>query len=104
LSDLTLWDSDLIRKKLQENFLNEEDKRIEEECDQERYAELYRDIQKETLQQEEELKRINADKNAYNQVGFTYDDSKELSSKTTEEVPQALDDDEYEPFYPSEKL
>jgi hypothetical protein len=51
LSDLTLWDSDLIRKKLQENFLNEEDKRIEEECDQERYLELYRDIEKETLQQ-----------------------------------------------------
>jgi hypothetical protein len=54
LSDLTLWDSDLIRKKLlnnEEQFLNEEEKRIEEECDQERYLELYRDIEKETLQQ-----------------------------------------------------
>lgn len=54
MSDLTLWDSDLIRKKLlnnEEQFLNEEEKRIEEECDQERYLELYRDIEKETLQQ-----------------------------------------------------
>jgi hypothetical protein len=33
---------------------------------------------------EEELKRINTDKNAYNQVGFTYENSKESSSKTTE--------------------
>jgi hypothetical protein len=36
---------------------------------------------------EEELKRMNAEKNVYNQVGFTYDDSsnsKESSSKITE--------------------
>jgi hypothetical protein len=54
LSDLTLWDSDLIRQKClnnDENFLTEEDKRIEEECEQERYLELYRDIEKEALQQ-----------------------------------------------------
>lgn len=52
MSDLTLWDSDLIRKKQLNNetqFLNEEERRIEEECDQERYLELYRDIEKETL-------------------------------------------------------
>lgn len=54
LSDLTLWDSDLIKKKSnnnEENFLNEEEKRIEEECEQERYLELYKDIEKEALQQ-----------------------------------------------------
>jgi hypothetical protein len=54
LSDLTLWDSDLIRKKLlnnEERFLNDEEQRIEEECEQERYLELYRDIEKEALQQ-----------------------------------------------------
>jgi len=54
LSDLTLWDSDLIRKKSlndDENFLTEEEKHIEEECEQERYLELYRDIEKEALQQ-----------------------------------------------------
>ncbi len=54
MSDLTLWDSDLIRQKClnnDENFLTEEDKRIEEECEQERYLELYRDIEKEALQQ-----------------------------------------------------
>ncbi|CAF4000689.1 unnamed protein product, partial [Rotaria sp. Silwood1] len=90
LSDLTLWDSDLIRNKQsnnEENFLNEEEKRIEEECDQERYLELYRNIEKEALQHEETIKRINADKNAYNQVGYAYDDSnnsKESSNKTTE--------------------
>jgi len=33
---------------------------------------------------EEELKRISTDKNAYNQVGFTYENSKESSSKITE--------------------
>ena len=36
---------------------------------------------------EEELKRMNAEKNVYNQVGFTYNDSsnlKESSSKITE--------------------
>ena len=142
LLDLTLWDSDLIRKKSnveQENFFTEEEKRIEEECDQERYVDLHRDLEKEALQQgekskeltdefssmnlslEEELKRNNAHKNAYNQVGFSYDNSKESSTKTTEgnfhfrtvifihsraflETSQALDDDEYEPFYPSEKL
>ncbi|CAF3358969.1 unnamed protein product [Rotaria sp. Silwood1] len=112
LSDLTLWDSDLIRNKQsnnEENFLNEEEKRIEEECDQERYLELYRNIEKEALQHEETIKRINSDKNAYNQVGYTYDDSnnsKESSNKTTEETSQPVDDDddEYDPFYPSEKL
>jgi len=54
LSDLTLWDSDLIRKKLlnnDETYFNEEEQRIENECDQERYLELYRDIEKEALQQ-----------------------------------------------------
>jgi hypothetical protein len=54
LSDLTLWDSDLIRKKLlnnDETYFNEEEQRIEDECDQERYLELYRDIEKEALQQ-----------------------------------------------------
>ncbi len=54
MSDLTLWDSDLIRKKLSNNedrFISEEEQRIEEECDQERYLELYRDIEKEALQQ-----------------------------------------------------
>ena len=30
------------------------------------------------------MKRSNAEKNMYNQVGFSYDDSKESSSKTTE--------------------
>lgn len=54
---------------------------------------------------EEESKRINKDKNTYKQVGFSYDNSNESSTKTTEgETPQPLDDDEYEPFYPSEKL
>ncbi|CAF1047243.1 unnamed protein product [Adineta steineri] len=112
LSDLTLWDSDLIRKKNLDNnndqYLNEEEKRIEEECEQERYLELYRDIEKETLQQEEELKRFNAEKNAYNQVGFSYQElpkPNESSNKIAEETSPALDDDdEYEPFYPSEKL
>lgn len=54
LSDLTVWDSDLIRKKnnnQQENCLTEEERRIEDECDQERYLELYRDIEKEASQQ-----------------------------------------------------
>ncbi len=38
---------------------------------------------------EEQLKRIDADKNAYNQVGFSYDqsnNSKESSSKITEGI------------------
>ncbi len=54
LSDLTLWDSDLLRKKQLNNefkLLSEEEQRIEEECDQERYLELYRDIEKEALHQ-----------------------------------------------------
>lgn len=54
---------------------------------------------------EEESKRIHAEKNLYNQVGFSYENSSESSIKATEsEPPQPLDDDEYEPFYPSEKL
>lgn len=53
LSDLTLWDSDIIRKKQSNNeeYLNEEEKRIEQECDQERYMELYKDMEKEALHQ-----------------------------------------------------
>ncbi len=54
LSDLTLWDSDLLRKKQLNNefkLLSQEEQRIEEECDQERYLELYRDIEKEALHQ-----------------------------------------------------
>lgn len=54
MSDLTPWDSDLIRRKglnNEDNYLNEEEKRIEEECEHERYVELYRDIEKEALQQ-----------------------------------------------------
>ena len=54
LSDLTLWDSDLLRKKQSSNdviYLNEEEKRIEEECDQERYLELYKDLESEALKQ-----------------------------------------------------
>jgi len=62
LSDLTLWDSDLIKSKQlnnEENFLNEEEKHLEEECDQERYLELYQDIEKETLRQGNRKKLIN---------------------------------------------
>ena len=54
MSDLTLWDSDLLRQKQLtngDNSLNDEEKRMEDQCDQERYLELYRDIEKETLQQ-----------------------------------------------------
>lgn len=54
MSDLTLWDSDLIRKKSnveQDHFLTDQEKQIEEECEQERYLELYRDIENEALQQ-----------------------------------------------------
>ena len=72
---------------------------------------------------EEASKRLCVDKNTYQQVGFSYDEpnaSKEPVKKATEgktrsmlgdfftfsvlEVSQPLDDDEYEPFYPSEKL
>ena len=107
LSDLTLWDSDLLRKRQlnkSEDPVHEEERRIEEECDQERYLELYRDVEKQAAQEgrttidlfvtmlfvrslEEESKRLSADKNAYNQVGFKYDESnksKEPSSKTAE--------------------
>ncbi|CAF1166959.1 unnamed protein product [Adineta ricciae] len=107
LSDLTIWDSDLIRKKAgysQDEYMNEEEKRIEDECEQERYLELHRDIEKEALHQEEESKRNNTEKNTYNQVGFNYQEPEQSTKKATEEVPQPLDDDEYEPFYPSEKL
>jgi len=106
LSDLTIWDSDLIQKKSlyhNEQILTDEEKQIEDECEQERYVDLYRDMESEALKQgkrsaiceneysnfdlEEELKRSNADKNSYNQVGFSYDqinNSKESQSKTTE--------------------
>lgn len=73
---------------------------------------------------EEASKRLCVDKSTYQQVGYSYDDtntSKETVNKATEgtslsiesqrrsnrflEVPQPVDDDdEYEPFYPSEKL
>jgi hypothetical protein len=107
LSDLSLWDSDLLRNRRgnnEEKIFTDEEIRMENECDQERYLELYKDIEKETLQQgkrqiyqyinvvfyvflEEELKRFNADKNTYKQVGFSYENSnnsKESSTKATE--------------------
>lgn len=52
LSDLTIWDSDLIRQKQSindTNILTEEEKRIEEECQKERYLDLYKDMEKEAL-------------------------------------------------------
>ena len=65
MSDLTLWDSDLIRKKSlsnEERFSSEEERRIEEECEQERYFELYRDIEKEAARQgKKKRKRIMKD-------------------------------------------
>ena len=124
LSDLTLWDSDLLRKRQtnkSEDLVHEHDRHIEEECERERYLELYRDVEKHAAQEgsttidllvtmllvpclEEELKRLNADKSAYNQVGFKYDETnkpQEPSSTTTEgkvcyERPMLLCQ---EPFY-----
>ena len=52
--DLKPWDSDLIRLRQSEEdetILDESQRRIEEECEQERYADLYRDVEKEMLQQ-----------------------------------------------------
>jgi hypothetical protein len=54
LFDLTPWDSDLLRSKqtkIDVDHLNEKEQRIEDECERERYLDLYRDIEKEALEQ-----------------------------------------------------
>lgn len=110
LFDLTPWDSDLIRNKASStnlSVLTEAERRMEEECERERYIDLYKDMEKEALQKEEEAKRLAVDKSAYNQVGFSYQDdnkTKDSTNTSPEDAMQPLENDEYEPFYPSEKL
>jgi len=109
LFDLTPWDSDLIRSRKtnsnDEEIFDENQRQIEIECEKERYADLYRDVDKEIENKEEEEKRISLEKNSFGQVPFSYDESTTKSDEVPPPPPPpAPDDDEYEPFYPSEKL
>lgn len=108
LFDLTPWDSDLIRSRKtnsnDEEIFDENQRQIEIECENERYADLYRDVGKEIENKEEEDKRISVEINSFGQVPFSYDESTIKSDEVPPPPPPPPDDDEYEPFYPSEKL
>lgn len=56
--------------------LSEEEKALEELCEEERYLALFRDLHEESIYQEEELKRLNVALNAdgtYKETAFSYD-------------------------------
>ncbi|CAF0952832.1 unnamed protein product [Didymodactylos carnosus] len=114
LFDLVPWDADLLRTENKLSSLSDEENQIEKLCDEERYLSLHRDLDHETLYQEEEWKRFCSEQNLYGQVGFSYKDDtstqeyKQPSLSTdqhlNEQRQQQIENDEYEPFYPSDKL
>ncbi|KAK8774796.1 hypothetical protein V5799_010674 [Amblyomma americanum] len=56
--------------------LSEEEKALEELCEEERFLALFRDLHEESMYQEEELKRLNVALNAdgtYKETAFSYD-------------------------------
>ncbi|XP_050027269.2 splicing factor, suppressor of white-apricot homolog isoform X2 [Dermacentor andersoni] len=56
--------------------LTEEEKALEELCEEERFLALFRDLHEESIYQEEELKRLNVAMNAdgtYKETAFSYD-------------------------------
>ncbi|XP_033211076.1 splicing factor, suppressor of white-apricot homolog isoform X3 [Belonocnema kinseyi] len=61
----------------QRTFLTEDEYKIEQHCDEERYRSLYNKDAEESLYHEEEMKRLHQaldSENSYGQVGYSYND------------------------------
>ncbi|XP_013776613.1 splicing factor, suppressor of white-apricot homolog isoform X1 [Limulus polyphemus] len=77
--------------------LTEAEKRIEERCEEERYLELYKDVQEEEMYEEEEVKRLRASLasgKAYHEIGFNYESREDDESIESEERKEEEDQDE----------
>ncbi|XP_064489114.1 splicing factor, suppressor of white-apricot homolog isoform X4 [Ornithodoros turicata] len=75
--------------------LSNEERQLEELCEEERYLALFRDLQEEAIYKEEEIKRLNAALNpetAHKEIAFSY------NSENSAESPQAKDDSSEAPF------
>ncbi|KAL7303293.1 hypothetical protein TKK_0004485 [Trichogramma kaykai] len=88
-------------------ILTEDEMRIEQTCDEERYRSLYNNDAEEALKHEEEIKRLHqalGSDGAYNQVGFNYDNEKKIEedSQSPKQSEGSTDDDE--PYVPIPEL
>lgn len=64
-------------------LMSEEEMKLEEVCEEERWMALKKDMAEEEMYQEEEMKRLRAElasDNVYREVGFSYDDGDENSA------------------------
>nr|XP_039267593.1 splicing factor, suppressor of white-apricot homolog isoform X1 [Styela clava]XP_039267594.1 splicing factor, suppressor of white-apricot homolog isoform X1 [Styela clava] len=87
---------------------SEEDARIEQLCDQERYMALYTDIAEEKIRHEEELKRLHAsiageETSSFKEVGFNYDSQQapiapKAENPAVQEKAEVEDEHEEKPF------
>jgi hypothetical protein len=80
-------------------ILTEEEYKIEQLCDEERYRSLYNNDAEESMYHEEEIKRLHQaldSENSYSQVGFNYDDEKncEEDSQSPKQSEGSQEDDE----------
>nr|CAB3266014.1 splicing factor, suppressor of white-apricot homolog [Phallusia mammillata] len=94
LYDLSEFDGDSWNKTYQQS---EEETRLEEKLDEERYRALKINEMEENVRQEEEMKRLHASisSNPYQQVGFKYGDEYDPSVPTTDttDVEESVTDD-----------
>lgn len=106
LYDLSKYEA--ISGQQEESFwinLSNEERRIEQLCDEERYRALTHNEDEEALYQEEELKRLHqalgSDK-TYGQVSYSYEEENGETDKSVQESNQTEDADE--PFVPPTEL
>ncbi|XP_014213562.1 splicing factor, suppressor of white-apricot homolog isoform X2 [Copidosoma floridanum] len=87
-------------------ILSEDEYKVEQLCDQERYKSLYNNEAEEAMYHEEEIKRLHQaldSENSYSQVAFNYDEEKKLEENSESPKPSE-DSQEDEAFEPDPEL
>ncbi|XP_058790335.1 splicing factor, suppressor of white-apricot homolog isoform X2 [Phymastichus coffea] len=80
-------------------ILTEEEYKVEQACDEERYRSLYNNDAEESMYHEEEIKRLHQAldaENSYSQVAFNYDDEKKFAedSQSPKQSEGSFEEDE----------
>ncbi|XP_066599709.1 splicing factor, suppressor of white-apricot homolog isoform X2 [Prorops nasuta] len=75
----------------QRTILTEEELKVEQLCDEERYQSLYSNDVDESVYHEEEMKRLHQalDENSYTQVGYNYDDDNSQKCEDSQSPKQS---------------
>ncbi|XP_016839599.1 splicing factor, suppressor of white-apricot homolog isoform X2 [Nasonia vitripennis] len=88
-------------------ILTEDEYKVEQVCDEERYRSLYNNDAEETLYHEEEIKRLHQaldSEGSYSQVGFNYDDEKKSGEDSQSPKQSEGSHEEDEAFVPEPAL